>query len=71
MIIIRGLIVLGENKCFEDPMDKDKFKEMVVKGEFNIDRSDVNGWLKRKPANNLFEINGGIKSKYPVKEVWT
>ena len=69
-ILVKALRVAGENDCFNKSMDKEEFKELVVKGDSHLYRGNVNNWLKRRPAKEIFEINGKIKLLYPLREIW-
>ena len=48
-MLTNALTVLGK-KGFDEPMEKEEFKNMVVKDDHGLDSSDVNSWLKRKSA---------------------
>ncbi len=70
-IIIKGLVVFGKNGCLKGSIDKDEFKDMVIEGEPNMYRRDLNQWLKGTASKRIFEVGDKIRLLYPPKELLT
>jgi hypothetical protein len=71
-ILVKALIVAGENDCLNKPMDKEEFKELVSKSERDVYRGMVTHWLSGRAAKNIFkEVDGKLRLKHGVKDVWT